>query len=156
HAYVAGRTNSAGFPTTASFQPVYGGGANDAFVVKLNAAGTGVIYSTYLGGSGDDQGWGIAVDAAGNAYLTGPTGCVNFPTANAIQPAFGGGALDAFVTKLDAAGGALAYSTYLGGDAGDRAWGIALDGDGNPTVAGETVSLNFPIVNAFQPSYGGG
>ena len=90
----------------------------DAFVTKLNAAGSALVYSTYLGGSGDDDGNGIAVDSSGNAYVTGYTDSTNFPTANAFQAAFGGGSGDAFVTKLNAAGSALVYSTYLGGSGG--------------------------------------
>ena len=86
-------------------------------MAKVNAAGSGLHYSTYLGGSGDDQGWGIAVDSGGNAYVTGYTNSTNFPTRNAFQGTSGGGN-DVFVSKLDAAGG-LAYSTYLGSGGDD-------------------------------------
>ena len=88
--------------------------ASDAFVAKLNPTGSALVYSTYLGGSVDDFGYGIAVDSAGDAYVTGFTESTNFPTANPLQATFGGGN-DAFVAKLNPAGSALVYSTYLGG-----------------------------------------
>jgi hypothetical protein len=117
-------------------------------------------YSTYLGGSADDQGLSIAVDAAGNAYVTGGTGSTNFPTTvGAFQPTLDGFGGDAFVTKLNAAGTAFAYSTYLGGsfgDSGDGSNGIAVDAAGNAYVTGETGSTDFPTtVGAFQPTLNG-
>src|SRR5207237_6597968 len=100
---------------------------------------------TYLGGSGDEGGYGIAVDASGNAYVAGITDSTDFPTtAGAFQPTFGGGSGDAFVTKLAPTGSALAYSTYVGGSALDRARGIAVDALGNAYVTGLTVSTDFP------------
>ena len=155
NAYVTGRTRSTNFPTANALQPTFGGGAfpYDAFVTKLNAAGSTLLYSTYLGGSGDDSGFGIAVDSAGNAYVTGDTSSTNFPTANALQPTLGGTA-DAFVTKLNAAGSTLLYSTYLGGSSGDQGLGIAVDSAGNAYVTGGTNSTNFPTVNALQPTTG--
>src|SRR6202158_4584712 len=128
NAYVTGDTNSANFPLVSSSQTF--GGGYDAFVTKFNAAGNALVYSTYLGGSGGDEGRGIAVDAAGNAYVTGSTTSTNFPTtANPLQPTSGGGN-DAFVTKLSATGSALVYSTYLGGNGGDLGYGIAVDAGG--------------------------
>jgi pimeloyl-ACP methyl ester carboxylesterase len=112
-------------------------------------------YSTYLGGSGDDAGNAIAVDSAGNAYITGQTSSINFPTLNASQPSYGSGGVDAFVTKLTATGG-LSYSTYLGGSGGDEALGIAVDSAGSAYLAGLTASTNFPTLNALQGSNGGG
>ena len=112
---------------------------HDAFVTKLNAAGTALVYSTYLGGSGDDGGLGIAVDQAGNAYVTGlPTPGSGFPgtAGSLIQSTYGGGTDDAFVTKLNAAGTALVYSTYLGGSGDDDGNGIAVDAAGNAYVTG--------------------
>jgi Beta-propeller repeat len=158
NAYVTGETSSANFPTIpGAFQTSYGGGG-DAFVTKLNASGTGLVYSTYLGGSSGDNGYGIAVDGSGNAYVTGYTGSNNFPTTpGAFQTSYGGGPYDAFVTKLNATGTALVYSTYLGGNDSDYGMGIALDSSGNAYVAGETKSTNFPTTaDAFQSSYGGG
>src|SRR5260370_448289 len=115
-----------------------------------------LMYSTYLGGSKDDVGAAIAVDSAGNAYVTGLTRSTNFPTVNALQPKFGGGLLDVFAAKINASGSALLYSTYLGGSGDDQGYGIAADSVGNAYVTGETQSINFPTVNALQPSSGGG
>src|SRR5205823_12794066 len=108
NAYVTGQTYSTDFPTRNPFQPAFGGGS-DAFVTKLDAAGSRLLYSTYLGGSGGESGYGIAVVAAGNAYVTGQTYSTDFPIVYPFQPAFGGGFFDAFVTKLDAAGSILRY-----------------------------------------------
>ena len=108
---------STNFATAGAYQTVNAGG-NDAFVAKLNAAGSALVYATYLGGSGDDRGLGIAVDGSGNAYVTGVTASTNFPTLNAYQSAYGGNG-DAFVTKFNASGSALLYSTYLGGSGSD-------------------------------------
>ena len=88
----------------------------DVFVTKLNAAGSALVYSTYLGGTGDDYANGIAIDAAGEAFVTGDTSSTNFPTVSPVQGVYGGGAFDAFVTKLNAAGSAFVYSTYVGGN----------------------------------------
>jgi hypothetical protein len=153
NAYVTGRTYSTDFPTADPLQPSYGGDL-DAFVAKLNAAGSALVYSTYLGGSRYDEGNGIAVDFAGNAYVTGLTYSSNFPTANAFQPTCGGcgSYADAFVTKLNAAGSALVYSTYLGGGSDEYGYGIALDSAGNPYVTGQTSSTDYPTVNPLQPN----
>src|SRR5207253_2321486 len=116
-AYVTGFTSSSNFPTTASAFQTGLVGAQDAFVTKLNATGTGLMYSTYLGGSGSlgDQGYGIAVDSAGNAYVTGSTSSSDFPTVSgAFQTALVG-LRSAFVTKLNDTGTRLAYSNFLGG-----------------------------------------
>src|SRR5206468_9430526 len=125
NAYVAGNTNSTDFPTANPLQAASGGGS-DAFVTKIDAAGAALVYSTYVGGTQSDSAAGIAVDGAGNAYVTGSTASAYFPTAHPVQPGLGGGS-DAFVTKIDAAGSALMYSTYLGGTHGDSAAGIAVD-----------------------------
>ncbi len=118
---------------------------------------TALVYSTYLGGSGDDDGNGIAVDGSGNAYVTGLTkSSTNFPTQNPIQGANGRRSADAFVTKINAAGNALVYSTYLGGSGDDYGNGIAVDGSGNAYVTGYTESTNFPTQNPIQGTYGGG
>lgn len=148
NAYIAGYTASTNFPTVGPVQPT-GGGSVDAFVAKFNAAGSALVYSTYLGGGGDDRSYGIAADAAGNAYVAGATSSNNFPTVNAQQSAFGG-IIDAFVTKLNTAGTALVYSTYLGGSGDDKANGIAADSSGNAYIAGVTSSTDFPTANAVQ------
>jgi hypothetical protein len=155
NAYViGGTTDSTDFPTMNPLQPVYGGNG-DAFVAKLNPTGSALVYSTYLGGSGQDNGTGIAVDSAGNAYVTGYTSSTNFPTMNPLQPTYGGHG-DAFVSKIDPSGSALGYSTYLGGSGDDYGYGIAVDGGGNAYVTGYTSSTNFPTMNPLQPTYGGG
>ncbi len=154
-AYVAGFTLSTDFPTRNPLQPANGGGY-DAFVSKINPAGSTLMYSTYLGGSGDDGGYGIAVDNADNAYVTGRTISADFPTKNPLQADYGG-ISDAFVAKINAAGSALVYSTYLGGTAADFGNGIALDGAGNAYVTGLTESTNFPSTpGAFQTTCGAG
>jgi hypothetical protein len=154
-AYVIGSTSSNNFPTANAIQPHYAGGSEDAFVAELAVDGTALIYSTYLGGSQDDTGTGIAVDAAGDAYLIGGTYSSNFPTANALQENQGG-SRDAFVAELSAGGTALIYSTYLGGTSADTGTGIAVDNAGDAYITGYTTSLDFPTINALQPSYGGG
>jgi hypothetical protein len=161
NAYVTGVTHSTNFPTANAFQGTGGGvgsGSADVFVTKLNAAGSALVYSTYLGGNSDDEGDGIAVDSSGNAYVTGFAASTNFPTtANAFQGTFVGiGGLRVFVTKLNAAGSGLVYSTYLAGNVDDRASGIAVDSSGNAYVSGQTDSTNFATVNAFQGTKGGG
>ncbi|MBI4469560.1 MAG: SBBP repeat-containing protein [Acidobacteria bacterium] len=152
--FVSGTTTSADFPTVNALQPAFGG-IRDAFVAKLNATGSAIVYSTYLGGAGSDSGYSIAVDGSGNAYATGVTDSMNYPTANALQLALGGG-IDAFVTMLNPEGSALVYSTYLGGSLGDQARVIALDFNRNVYVVGVTSSTNFPTANGFQTAYGGG
>ncbi len=158
NAYVTGITESTNFPTTAAaFQTTLGSSNGNAFVTKLNGSGTALVYSTYLGGGGYDQGTGIALDSAGNAYVTGQTLSTNFPTtAGAFQTTLGGTAGNAFVTNLNAPGTALIYSTYLGGSAGDTGFGIAMDRSGNAYVTGDTGSINFPTTTgAFQTTRGG-
>jgi hypothetical protein len=154
NAYVTGYTGSTtDFPITPNaLQPSFGGGKWDAFVAKLNPAGSKLVYSTYLGGSGGDAGAGIAVDAAGKAYVTGYTGSTtDFPiTPNALQPSFGGGKWDAFVAKLSPDGSALVYSTYLGGSDQDVGQDIAADAGGNAYVTGYTESTNFPLAYPWQ------
>jgi len=166
NAYVTGQTSSVNFPVANALQSTYGGGASNVFVTKLNAAGTAILYSTYLGGTvvqgqgGDDRGYGIAVDASGNAYITGSTTSSNFPLANPIQSNLNGNN-DAFISKLNASGSALVYSTYLGGGAGsyynqDEGRAIAIDVNGNAYVAGSTKSNDFPIINPVQATNQGG
>jgi hypothetical protein len=160
-AYVTGYTGSANFPTLNPVQANFAGGNLDAFVTKFNPSGSALVYSTYLGGSGQDVGFGIAVDSVGNAYITGTTYSTDFPTMNPLQPNCGDGggtceAGDAFVAELNPAGSALVYSTYLGGYYNDQAYGIAVDGSGNAYVTGDTTSSDFPTMNPLQPTFGGG
>ncbi len=148
-AYVTGWTASANFPIKSAYQGDQGG--VDAFVAKIDTmqgGNTSLVYCTYLGGSGDDKGYDIAVDGAGQAYLTGETGSTDFPTRNAYQE--DQGSVDAFVAKLNAAGNALLYSTYLGGSDDDYGSGLAVDGAGQAYVTGWTESADFPTRNAYQ------
>jgi len=179
-AYVTGVTYSSFFPTTpGAFQTAYASAkkTSNAFISKLNAAGSALVYSTYLGGSGSsqsvgpneyvgDNGSAIAVDAAGNAYVTGSTVSPDFPTTpDALQGSYASSPCtlvpcpEAFVSKLNAAGSALIYSTYLGGSGngvneGDNGYGIVVDMSGNAYVTGSTVSSNFPTTpGALQTAY---
>ncbi len=153
--YITGQTESSTFHTTAgAFQTTFGGVA-DAFVTAIKTDGSAYIYSTYLGGAGADIGDGIAVDSSANAYVTGETSG-SFPLKSALQPTFGGGGFDAFVTKLNPTGSALVYSSYLGGSQNDLGASIAVDGSGNAYVTGQTVSPNFPTASPTQPATGGG
>lgn len=154
NAYVAGRTDSTNFPTANALQPTKAAG-EDAFVAKLNATGSALVYSTHLGGNNNDSGRAIAVDSSGSAYVTGATGSTNFPTVNPLRPAHAGGGIDAFVAKLNSTGSALVYSTYLGGSGQEEGHAIAADASGNATVTGNTNSTNFPTANALQPALAG-
>jgi Beta-propeller repeat len=145
NAYVTGYTVSVNFPTVNPLQPLYGG-SWDAFVTKINSSGSAIVYSTYLGGSSQDIGNAIAVDSGGNAYVTGQTSSTNFPTVSPLQ-ATHGGSTDAFVTKVNAAGSALIFSTYLGGSGGAFGYCIALDAAANVYVAGAAGSQNFLTSN---------
>ena len=151
-AYVTGTTYSNNFNTFAPLQTINRGGKFDAFVTKINPAGTAIVYSTYLGGSAEDAGRGIAVDAAGNAYVAGITNSPDFNTRNPLQPAITGLTEDAFVTKINAEGTDLVFSTYFGGSSIDQAFGIALDSAGDVYLAGSTVSGDFRVRNPFQTS----
>ncbi len=150
-AYVVGSTNSLDFPTNSPLQPALSGTLNDVFVAKLNPQGTALVYSTYLGGDGNDYGFAVAVDGSGNAYLTGYTLSDNFPsTAGALQAHRSAGA-DAFVTKLNPNGLALVYSTYLGGQATEMSTAIAVDATGNAFVTGSISSEGLSTPNVVQP-----
>ena len=161
--YITGETNSSDFPMKGPMQPSSGGGF-DVFLTKLDPSGSGLIYSTFLGGSGDEVGFGVDVDSGGNAYVMGRTDSIDFPVMKPFQPTSGGG-LDAFVAKFDAAGSALVYSTYLGGS-GQEGYGtiefntvgggIVVDADGSAYVTSRTNSTDFPVKNPFQRFLRGG
>jgi len=153
NAYVTGQTDSTDFPTVNPFQATYAG-AQDTFVTKISTDGSALLYSTYLGGSHNDEAYAIAVDGSGSAYVTGFTDGTDFPTSpgalqgsnRAVAPYTN----TAFVTKFSPDGSTLRYSTYLGGSRGSRATGIAVDPAGNAYVTGGTGSTDFPTANAFQ------
>jgi hypothetical protein len=152
NAYLTGITESADFPTVNPLQATLNGPAN-AFVAELNPAGSALVYSTFLGGSGSDVGNAIAADSSGSAYVTGSTTSTNFPTVNPLQATNRGTpplSQNAFVSKLNPAGSALVYSTYLGGSVSETGSGIAVDASGNAYVAGNTSSKDFPTVNPVQ------
>lgn len=155
--YIAGVTSSSNFPVTASALQTSFGGVSDAFIAKVSSGGTKLTlgYSSYLGGSSFDWGTGVAVDSGGNAYVTGYTSSVNFPTANGVQTGFSG-LYDAFVSEVNAAGTGLTFSTYFGGSGSDVANGIALDASGDMYIGGQTNSLDLPLENALEPSNVGG
>ncbi|HTV56517.1 MAG TPA: SBBP repeat-containing protein [Terriglobia bacterium] len=149
-AYVTGTTASTNFPIKSAVQSALGGDG-DAFVAKLNPTGSGLIYSTYLGGTGMDSGQGIAVDGSGDAFIVGTTASANFPvTSGAYQTTYGGGDSNVFVAKLGPSGSTLTYATFLGGNAADLGQAIAIDSSGDSYVTGSTTSPNFPVLNALQ------
>jgi uncharacterized repeat protein (TIGR01451 family) len=150
NAFITGITASKDFPTKNAFQSTYGGGS-DAFVVEINTAGSTAIYSTYLGGSSQDSGNGIAVDSLGSAYVTGETKSINFPTHNPLQSTTSGDSI--FVAKLTPGGNGLVYSTYFGGNAGQAGAAIAIDPAKNVYVTGTTNSGNFPLHNPFRNNF---
>ena len=158
--------------TAGAYQSAFGGApaicdqatlfCGDALVTKINAAGTAILYSTYLGGNDSDYAYGLAVDSSGNAYVAGLTKSTNFPvTAGAFQPSFGGTPSvcddyvcgDAFITKLNSTGSALVYSSYLGGSGNEHPEGLAIDSHGNAYLTGDTDSTDFPTTpGAFRDS----
>lgn len=153
NAYIAGRTESANFPTQNALQPAYKGG-EEAFVTKLNSTGSALVYSTFLGGTGDDYGVGIAVDGSGDAYVTGATTSTDFPTKNPFQQTNNGG-YDAFLSEINPAGSDFVLSTYLGGAATDFAFGVTVDSLGQAHLVGYTGSSNFPVQDAVQSALNG-
>jgi hypothetical protein len=156
-AYVTGSTNAVDFPTTVGAYDATANGERDAFVVKLNAAGTGLDYATYVGGSSYDTGHGIAVDGAGSAYVAGSTQSTNFPVTAGAFDTTANGADEAFVLKLNPSGSALVFATYLGGASSDDAYAITLDAAGSAYVTGRTASTNFPTTgSAYDTTANGG
>ncbi|MEW6568152.1 MAG: SBBP repeat-containing protein [Chloroflexota bacterium] len=153
--YVTGRTWSTDFPTQSPIQPTFQGGHSDAFVVMYGPDGTR-DFGTYLGGSARDDGYDIAADTDQSMYVTGITASTNFPTLNAVQPAYRGGEFDGFVTRIFPNGSSVAYSTYLGGNARDDALAITVVGNTDAHVAESTASTNFPTVLPVQATYGWG
>jgi len=168
NAYIVGSTYSPDFPTGPGVDPTYNGGW-DAFITKVNSSGTALVYSSYIGGSGsggsgngDDYGQSIAIDTAGNAYITGRTQSYNFPVVSWIQQYKASFMTDVFVTKINAAGSAILFSTFLGGTQYEASEGIALDSAGNIYITGYTGSSGsapngYPTTSgAFKTSNAGG
>ncbi|MGH9433983.1 MAG: SBBP repeat-containing protein, partial [Terriglobia bacterium] len=170
NAYLTGTSDSPDFPIVnqipGACNGLCGTVAGNVFVTKMNAAGSALLYSSRVGGSNNDIGYGVALDGSGNAYLTGSTGSTDFPRVHQIPGACNGtcgtasGKGDAFVTKINAAGSALVYSSYVGGGGtrysiGDFGYGIAVDGSGNAYLTGETTSTDFPIVNQIPGACNG-
>jgi hypothetical protein len=158
NAVVGGYTYSANFPTVPGSFDVSYYGARDAFVTKLNADGSALLYSTYLGGSLEDYGVSLAVDPDGSVYFTGYTYSSNFPTTvGAFDVSFNGGGDDVFVTKLNASGSSLIYSTFIGGKSWESTRGLGIDANGNAYLTGYTISGNFPTTpGSYDTSYNGG
>ena len=159
-AYITGSTQSSDFPVFNAFQkscgldPASGKCSVDAFLTKFAPSGKALVYSTYLGGAGDDQASAIAVDATGNAHVVGTTESADFPTMASLQLHLKGSS-DAFVARFSATGSALTFSTYHGGAATESGNSIALDAKGNVYLAGETSSADFPTYHPFQSSCAG-
>jgi len=156
-AYVTGITQSSDFPTTPDALNTIHNGAYDAFIVKLNSTGTALVYATFLGGLSEDEGYGIAVDASGAAYITGMTWSSDFPTTSGAFDTILSGYGDAFVAVLNPSGSDLLYATFLGGSTWDIGYGIAVDSNGATYVTGVTDSFDFPTTpEAFGTTYNGG
>jgi len=153
--YIAGATASLNFPTVAALQPTFGG-VRDAFLTKMDEDGSTLLFSTYLGGSGAEGNIdALAVDLAGNAAVIGRTASKDFPVANAVQPTFGGGVSDVFVSRFDATGSSFIYSTYLGGSGEDQAFSAAATRSGEVIAGGNSASTNYPLVNPLQSTMAG-
>lgn len=154
NAYIAGTTQAVNFPVTkGAWQTVFGGVA-DAFAAKLDPVGN-LLYATYIGGTGQETGTGIAIDSSGNAYVSGFTSAMFPTTAHAAQTVYAGGFADAFVVKLNASGNAAVYSTLLGGTGNDEAEAITVDAAGHACIAGYTDSTDLPVVSGLQSAPGG-
>jgi hypothetical protein len=156
-AYVTGYTESPDFPGAQNSKFPNLKGTRDAFAAKINATGSSLIYGMYLGGDGEETGWGIAVDPLGNAYVAGETtSSTGFPKGNkGLFTSYLGGCLDGFVVKINPGGTALLYATYLGGSQGDAAYAIAVDDKSNAYVTGNTASDDFPVEKPFQATMAG-
>ncbi len=156
NAYVTGLTSSPTFPTTVGAYAESHNGNGDVFVRNLNSDGTAIVYSTFLGDTSYDDGYGIAVDSSGNTYVTGYTDSATFPTTVSAYDESHNSGYDVYVSKLNSDGTALVYSTFLGGTSNDYGQGIAVDGSGNAYVSGYTASPTFPTtVGTYDESHNG-
>jgi hypothetical protein len=153
-AYICGNTYATAFPTVNPFQ-ASNAGSNDALAIKFSSAGSALLFSTYVGGSGADIAYSLALDSAGRILLTGNSLSIDFPTLNSYQATFSSlttGDFDAYLVALSPSGSSLAYSTYLGGEDADKGNFVTVDVEGRAFVAGTTQSYEFPTANPFQPS----
>lgn len=150
--YIGGTTRSTDFPVKNAFQKKFGGGLRDAFAAKVSATGKGLLFSTYLGGSDMDDGYGIAVNAAGNVYLAGSSHSLNFPLKKSLKGSAAYGQEDIFLTKFERSGAKVVYSTFYGGPkySDDRAYDVCLDALGQVYLTGITGSESFPLKNPVQ------
>ena len=158
NAVVAGISESTDFPTTpGAYEVTYHGGTTDGFVAKVGAAGSSLLWATYLGGGGIDFAYGVVLDGSGNAVVAGSTYSADFPATAGTYDMTLNGTTDAFVASLGAAGSSLLWATYLGGGSDERAHALALDGSGNAVLAGRTSSADFPATpGAYDVTYNGG
>lgn len=154
--YITGYTGSMDFPIINAYNATYGGGDRDVFVCKLSADGSTLLYSTFIGGRDEEISRGLVLDETNNIYITGFTWSNDYPTMNPYNATYGGGENDVFVSKFSADGSTLIYSTFIGGSGSDHGNAIALDSSNNIYVMGYTASSNFPTVNAYNSTYGGG
>uniref|UniRef100_Q01SD1 IPT/TIG domain-containing protein n=1 Tax=Solibacter usitatus (strain Ellin6076) TaxID=234267 RepID=Q01SD1_SOLUE len=152
--WIAGATTSTNFPLSRTGTQRTLAGGIDGFISEFDPNGA-LLYSSYLGGSGDDYIFGIGLDATGNVYTAGSTASTDFPGPSSGLQSTNGGGVDAWVARMSP-GGALVWSTYLGGSGDDEAAGLAVDGSGTTYITGDTASSNFPTANAFQATFGGG
>ncbi|MCP3974806.1 MAG: hypothetical protein GY720_09960 [bacterium] len=156
NAWIGGYTTSYDFPTVNATQSTPGSGYWKAVVAKIDATDSQLLFASYLNGSVGSSLTGLAVDAEGNAYVTGSTNSTDFPvTSDAFQSTYGGGIEDGFLAKLDPSG-QLVYSTFLGGSGRESFFDVELDGEGNAYLVGMSQSLDYPLMNPLQPTYGGG
>jgi len=152
-AYITGSTTSINFPVVNAFQPTIAG-LGDAYVAKINETGSSISWATYLGGSGNDTGQGIALGATGEIFIAGGTTSNNFPVNNPVQASLNG-AQDAYIVRMKIDGSAIDFSTYLGGAGAEIAAAIAVDAAGAAYVTGLTNSVDFPTISAVQSTIGG-
>jgi hypothetical protein len=156
NAYVTGFTLSTNFPTTTGAYDLTHNGGTDAYVFKLNPTGTSLGFCTFVGGSGSDSGYGIAVNSSSDIFVAGGTSSSNFPTAGSPFDSTHNGGYDAFVFKMRGTGASLSYSTFIGGASYDMARGLEIDGSGNAYIGGNTSSSNYPTSkSAYDTIFGG-
>lgn len=157
YTYISGYSLSTDFPVTVGAYQISLHGNQDVFISKLNPTGTSLVYSTFLGGSGGDHSYSIAIDDDENVYVSGSTNSTDYPVTQGAFQVMLSGLYDAFVSKLNSSGTDLVYSTFLGGSDEDHTSSIQIDASGNAYISGATSSADFPVsAGAFQEQHGGG